>query len=407
VLSTTTSNDEKKQRQKKYANNTCIQACFSYVTLIKQQGLFLRTFGFVLFVVVCCLLFFCCCSQNEIFTSKLATTSSFTMFMFLNILLTSYWAQMESIWKFFFASISFILFFLFLNTWKWTVWIFLSFIIAGFKALFGLYQTIRITCTLGLLVFIKFYINCFKFVKSIIHTFDKKGTYYWRKKLRHANTYKEWFECAEQVDATECNHEWKESDDNLLNNSKLVLTTEQLASFRDSNDFKKIIFELPGMVKRNHLGIDDHEVHDRCLTGTKKSIENFRGELMNCFEYIKNLNEDLFSKQQKINFFQKMSRNLGQSALCLSGGGSLSMYHMGVIRALLESGSYQHIRVISGASGGSIATAMCAMMNEELLLKHVLVDSVRYPSFLSFSVCLSFSVIIELVCVTQLLNCSV
>jgi hypothetical protein len=212
----------------------------------------------------------------------------------------------------------------------------------------------------------------------LTHTFDKKGTYYWRRKLRYANTYKEWFECAEQVDATERNHEWKESDDNLLNNSKLVLTTEQLASCRASNDFKKIIFELPGMVKRNHLGIDDHEVHDRCLTGTKKSIENFRGELMNCFEYIEQLDEGLFSRQQKIDFFQKMSRNLGQTALCLSGGGSLSMYHMGVIRALIESGSYKHIRVISGASGGSIVTALCAIMPEDELLKHVLVDNGRY-----------------------------
>ena len=256
------------------------------------------------------------------------------------------------------------------------MWIFLSFIIAGFKALFGIYQTIRIMCTLSLLVILKVYINCWKFVRSLVHTFDKTGIYYWRRKLRYANSYKEWFECAEQVDAVEQNHEWKESDDNLLNNSKLVLTTTQLAAYRESDDYKKIIFELPGMVKRNHLGIDDHEVHDRCLTGTKKSIENFRSELINCFDYINQLDEKVFSTQEKVNFFQKMSRNLGQTALCLSGGGSLSMYHMGVIRALIESGNYQHIRVISGASGGSIATAMCAIKTEEELLRDVLVDTV-------------------------------
>lgn len=299
------------------------------------------------------------------------------MLAIMNIILTSYWTSMESIWKFFFASLSCVLFFLHINTWKWTVWLFVSVVIAIFKALFGVYQTIRIMCTLSLLVVLKFYINCCKFLKSMMHSFDHNGTYYWRKKLRHANTYKEWFECAEQVDAAEHNHEWKESDEDIFNNSKLVLTTSQLASYRESNDFKKIIFELPGMVKRNHLGIDDHEIHDRCLTGTKKSIEEFRSELMRCFDHIHHLDERLFCRQEKVDFFQKMSRNLGQTALCLSGGGSLSMYHMGVIRALLESGNYQNIRVISGASGGSIATAMCAVKTEEELLRDVLVDTVR------------------------------
>ena len=195
--------------------------------------------------------------------------------------------------------------------------------------------------------------------------------------MRYADNYEEWYECAERVDAIEHSNEWKDSNDNLLNNDKLVLTTEQLARYRVTNDYKKIMFELPGMVKRNHLGIDDHEVHDRCLTGTKKSIENFRQEILNCFEHIQALDERLLSRQEKIDFFQKLSRNLGQSALCLSGGGALCMYHMGVIRALIESGNYKDIRVISGASGGSIITAFCAIMSEDELLKYVLVDTAR------------------------------
>ena len=297
--------------------------------------------------------------------------------LLVNILLTGYWAQLESIWKLLIGVISFILLFLHINTWKWTVWLLVSFIVTFFKALFGIYQCIRIMGTLSLLVVLKFYLQCCRFFKYAIHIFDKEGTYYWRRKMRYADSYKEWYECAERVDAIEQSNEWKDSNDNLLNNDKLVLTTEQLAQYRVTNDYKKIMFELPGMVKRNHLGIDDHEVHDRCLTGTKKSIENFRQEMLNCFEHIQALDERLLSRQEKIDFFQKLSRNLGQSALCLSGGGSLSMYHMGVIRALIESGNYKDIRVISGASGGSIATAMCAIKTEEELLKHVVVENVR------------------------------
>lgn len=44
------------------------------------------------------------------------------------------------------------------------------------------------------------------------------------------------------------------------------------------------------------------------------------------------------------------------------------------LSALIESGNYKHIQVISGASGGSIATAMCACKTEQELLDEVLVD---------------------------------
>jgi TAG lipase / steryl ester hydrolase / phospholipase A2 / LPA acyltransferase len=57
----------------------------------------------------------------------------------------------------------------------------------------------------------------------------------------------------------------------------------------------------------------------------------------------------------------KMKVNAGRTALMLSGGGALAMYHLGTINALIDSDLYRDIKVFSGASGGSIAATSVAM----------------------------------------------
>jgi TAG lipase/steryl ester hydrolase/phospholipase A2/LPA acyltransferase len=67
---------------------------------------------------------------------------------------------------------------------------------------------------------------------------------------------------------------------------------------------------------------------------------------------------------------------MGRTALMLSGGGAQAMYHLGVIRALIQSKGYNDIKVISGTSGGSIAAAMCAIKTSSELYADVCVPLV-------------------------------
>lgn len=83
---------------------------------------------------------------------------------------------------------------------------------------------------------------------------------------------------------------------------------------------------------------------------------------------------DLAEKADMLAWLRARQKALGITALCLSGGGSLAMIHMGVCRFLLEEGLMPE--VVSGVSGGAIVAAFLAIHTDEELLQHVLVPSV-------------------------------
>lgn len=51
-------------------------------------------------------------------------------------------------------------------------------------------------------------------------------------------------------------------------------------------------------------------------------------------------------------------------------------YHLGTIRALIQSKLYRYIRVVSGTSGGSIAAACCACFTEDEIMNDICVSTV-------------------------------
>jgi hypothetical protein len=61
----------------------------------------------------------------------------------------------------------------------------------------------------------------------------------------------------------------------------------------------------------------------------------------------------------RIMLIRKMKQNMGRTALMLSGGGAQAMYHLGIIRALIESKGYNDIKVISGTR---YVTSVCCII---------------------------------------------
>lgn len=71
-------------------------------------------------------------------------------------------------------------------------------------------------------------------------------------------------------------------------------------------------------------------------------------------------------RDQVMQLLRRARTAYGRTALCLSGGAMMGLYHCGHIRALLETGCLPHI--ISGTSAGAVIGAvLCTRTDEELL----------------------------------------
>ena len=199
-------------------------------------------------------------------------------------------------------------------------------------------------------------------------------------------------------------------------------STSSLASDEYDTSSSALNFLLSGVVKRNHLSVNDLLIQDarsvmecgmhKISEKARRVILGYHEEVERCLEWIAeskpvshkggkpesvvgNLdndadnaagstspmrNEDYQSADlelaDRMNLIRKLKQNMGRTALMLSGGGAQAMYHLGTIKALCESNMYDDIEVISGTSGGSITAAMCAIAAKDELLKDICVSTV-------------------------------
>ncbi|GMH79748.1 hypothetical protein TrST_g5355 [Triparma strigata] len=161
--------------------------------------------------------------------------------------------------------------------------------------------------------------------------------------------------------------------------SLLLQTSSSIRSHISRSDPASLSHLLSHILKRNHLGLDNlsllttRGVADIGRSGLNPSastkIDDFHNAVVEGIQFIKKEKEYLIT-------LKKAQKTIGNSALMLSGGGSITMYHIGVVKTLIEAGIYEGIPVISGTSGGSITAAFCATLNQRELLDYVCQDNI-------------------------------
>ena len=176
----------------------------------------------------------------------------------------------------------------------------------------------------------------------------------------------------------------------------LQSTTERLREARHLYRYEgdqSLQYLLSGVVKRNHLTLEDLSVNNRRAVAysgqhefsepTRDLMEDYYDEVSKGIDAMAEApvsaeGNPLQELGDRINLIRKMKHNTGRTALMLSGGGAQAMYHLGTVRALIDGGLYDDIKVVSGTSGGSITAAMVS------LAKAISNDSTHTKSCISF-----------------------
>ena len=201
-----------------------------------------------------------------------------------------------------------------------------------------------------------------------------------RKQMHQALTYNVWRGYAAELDKVEKNDVWRQMPESTAYDFEVVRAQMQsLKAMRQNGDHKNnlrsLLSTLRGILSRSFAGLNAKELFGSSHLGTKHLVETFQKEVLATLEYLSdNVSIKDWPANERAQFFQHMRHSYGRTALCLSGGGALTMYHMGTVRSLIEADVMP--RVVSGTSGGSIVAGMLCKFNDDEMLNDVLKDDI-------------------------------
>ncbi|CAE7266644.1 TGL5 [Symbiodinium natans] len=178
----------------------------------------------------------------------------------------------------------------------------------------------------------------------------------------------------EKLDIAEGKDKWKRDDNSpLFDSQHLRERTERYRQMMARGDVDACMYALRGELLRKHFGICNPALFQVCNTGTKVVIEDYVATVCEAMAWVgfsynasPKARTDPHAKKDAIHerlaFFNETKHGFGRSALLLSGGASVGMYHFGVVKALHLNGLLP--RVMSGTSAGSIVCGMLGVRTD-------------------------------------------
>lgn len=189
------------------------------------------------------------------------------------------------------------------------------------------------------------------------------------ERLRAAKAHGQWVKAAKELDALDGCHEWKAEDESdLYDHEDLRCKLENLESARDNEDLARMLRVIRMELGRDIAGIGNPKLYDHSRIGTKDLIERYVTTAVDTIESAMRLaaknREGSVAGDVRQNIVETR-RSYGRTGLLLSGGGTMGMMHIGVVKAMFEAGVLP--KVISGASAGSIVAAVvCTRTDAEI-----------------------------------------
>lgn len=184
--------------------------------------------------------------------------------------------------------------------------------------------------------------------------------------IKNAETYDAWREACLEYDRASGADEWKEDDKSPYYDYTLIrMRLNELRQGRARNDVEQLVFNLHEGLHGNLGNIANPYLYNVAKFGTKQLVTDYLKEVCSALDYLCDNDFPGFSFQRKLDFFREMRQAFGATALMLSGGAALGMFHMGVMKAIWEQRLLP--TVMSGSSAGSIMAAVLGTHTDEEL----------------------------------------
>ena len=119
-----------------------------------------------------------------------------------------------------------------------------------------------------------------------------------------------------------------------------------------------MIFRLREELHGNLGNMANPMLYQHARSGTKLLINEYLDEVSAALNMLCDSNVETLPPMRKRRFLKRAARSFGRSALLLSGGASLGLFHIGVVEELSAQGLLP--RVITGSSAGSIMSGIVA-----------------------------------------------
>lgn len=179
------------------------------------------------------------------------------------------------------------------------------------------------------------------------------------KAMEQATSYHEWALAAQALDKIEGKDQWRldpESDD--YDYRLLASRVRLFRKLRKKRDYDQIVFRLREELHGNIGNMANPALYQRARTGTKKLVNDYLDEVTALLNLLCDSPVKTMPPLRKRRFLKRAARSFGRSALLLSGGASLGLFHLGVIEELQAEGLLP--RIITGSSAGSIYAGIVA-----------------------------------------------
>jgi predicted acylesterase/phospholipase RssA len=182
--------------------------------------------------------------------------------------------------------------------------------------------------------------------------------------LAEATNYEEWLAAALVLDQLDGHEKWREKKESDEYDYKLIASRVRLLKrLRRKRDLDQIIFRLREELHGNLGNMANPSLYQVARGGTKKLINAYIDEVCSALNLLCDSDMKALPPMRKRVFLKRAARSFGRSALLLSGGASLGLFHMGVIKELEEQGILP--RIVTGSSAGSIVAGLLATHTDE------------------------------------------